>query len=243
MKKLALLAAAGVLAWAGVAEAGATLTAIKSRGSIQCGVNTGLAGFGIADSQGNWVGHDIDFCRALAAAVLNDRTKVKFTPLSAAQRFTALQSGEVDVLSRNTTLTLVRDASLGLHFAGVWYYDGQGFMVPKKLNVKSAKELNGAEVCVQTGTTTELNLADYFRANRMQFKPVVFESLANRRPRSSTAAARSIRPTRPAWLRSAPPTRPSPRTSSFCPRSSRKSRSGRPCAGATTSGSRSSSGC
>ena len=178
MKKLALLAAAGVLAWAGAAEAGATLTAIKSRGTIQCGVNTGVAGFGIADSQGNWVGHDIDFCRALAVAVLNDRTKVKFTPLSAAQRFTALQSGEIDVLSRNTTLTLVRDASLGLHFAGVWYYDGQGFMVPKKLNVKSAKELNGAEVCVQTGTTTELNLADYFRANRMQFKPVVFESLA-----------------------------------------------------------------
>jgi general L-amino acid transport system substrate-binding protein len=140
-------------------------------------VSTGLAGFSIADSQGQWQGLDADGCKALAAAVLGDAAKVQFVPLSAQQRFTALQSGEVDVLMRNTTWTLTRDASLGFHFAGVLFYDGQGFMVPKDLGVNSAKELDGAEVCVQTGTTTELNLADYFRANGMKFKPVVFESL------------------------------------------------------------------
>jgi general L-amino acid transport system substrate-binding protein len=165
------------LAFANTTQAGATLDAIKARGAIKCGVNTGLAGFSIADSQGKWSGLDADACKALAAAVLGDPNKVQFVPLSAQQRFTALQSGEIDVLIRNTTWTLTRDASLGLHFAGVLFYDGQGFMVPKGLGVKSAKELNGAEVCVQTGTTTELNLADYFRANGMSFKPVVFESL------------------------------------------------------------------
>jgi general L-amino acid transport system substrate-binding protein len=163
--------------FAGAVQAGKTLDAIKARGSIKCGVNTGLAGFSIADSQGKWSGLDADFCKALAAGLLGDAAKVEFVPLSAQQRFTALQSGEVDVLSRNTTWTLSRDASLGLHYAGVTFYDGQGFMVPKSLGVKSAKELDGAEVCVQTGTTTELNLADYFRANGMSFKPVVFESL------------------------------------------------------------------
>jgi general L-amino acid transport system substrate-binding protein len=166
-----------VLLFAGAAHAGPTLDAIKTRGTIRCGVNTGLAGFSIADSQGKWSGLDADACKALAAAVLGDASKVQFVPLSAQQRFTALQSGEIDVLIRNTTWTLTRDASLGLHFAGVLFYDGQGFMVPKSLGVKSARELNGAEVCVQTGTTTELNLADYFRAHGMQFKPVVFESL------------------------------------------------------------------
>jgi len=163
--------------FAGAAQAGKTLDAIKARGSIKCGVNTGLAGFSIADSQGKWSGLDADFCKALAAGLLGDAAKVEFVPLSAQQRFTALQSGEVDVLSRNTTWTLSRDASLGLHYTGVTFYDGQGFMVPKSLGVKSAKELDGAEVCVQTGTTTELNLADYFRAHGMSFKPVVFESL------------------------------------------------------------------
>jgi len=162
---------------AGTAQAGATLDAVKARNSLKCGVSTGLAGFSIADSQGQWQGLDADGCKALAAAVLGDASKVQFVPLSAQQRFTALQSGEVDVLIRNTTWTLTRDASLGFHFAGVLFYDGQGFMVPKDLGVKSAKELDGAEVCVQTGTTTELNLADYFRANGMKFKPVVFESL------------------------------------------------------------------
>jgi general L-amino acid transport system substrate-binding protein len=162
---------------AGTAQAGATLDAVKARNSLKCGVSTGLAGFSIADSQGQWQGLDADGCKALAAAVLGDASKVQCVPLSAQQRFTALQSGEVDVLIRNTTWTLTRDASLGFHFAGVLFYDGQGFMVPKDLGVKSAKELDGAEICVQTGTTTELNLADYFRANGMKFKPVVFESL------------------------------------------------------------------
>ena len=179
MRKFVTLAAAAVAAglWSGAATAGATLDAIKQRGSVRCGVNTGLAGFSIADSQGRWTGLDADICRVVAAALLGDANKVQFVPTSAQQRFTALQSGEVDLLSRNTTWTLTRDGSLGLVFAPVTFYDGQGFMVPKSLNVKSAKELSGAEVCVQTGTTTELNLSDYFRSNNMQFKPVVFESL------------------------------------------------------------------
>jgi general L-amino acid transport system substrate-binding protein len=161
----------------GSAHAGKTLDAVMARGDVRCGVSTGVAGFAIADSAGNWTGLDADFCRALAASVLGDAGKVTFVPLSAQQRFTALQSGEVDLLSRNTTWTLTRDASLGLMFAGVTFYDGQGFMVPGDLGVQSATELDGAEVCVLAGTTTELNLADYFRASGMSFKPVVFESL------------------------------------------------------------------
>jgi general L-amino acid transport system substrate-binding protein len=157
------------------AFAGKTLDAIKARGSVVCGVNTGLAGFSAADSQGNWTGLDVDTCRAIAAAVLGDGNKVKWVPLTAQQRFTALQSGEVDILARNTTWTLTRDASLGLSFTGVTYYDGQGFMVPVKANVKSAKQLKGATVCVQSGTTTEKNLTDYSRANNLNMKPVVFE--------------------------------------------------------------------
>jgi general L-amino acid transport system substrate-binding protein len=159
------------------AFAQSTLDAVKTKGYLQCGVNTGLAGFSQPDSKGVWRGIDVDLCRAVAAAVFGDASKVRYTPLTAQQRFTALQSGEVDILARNTTWTIVRDTSLGLNFVGVNYYDGQGFMVPKKLNVKSAKELNGATICVQPGTTTELNLADYFRANRMSFKPVVIEKL------------------------------------------------------------------
>jgi general L-amino acid transport system substrate-binding protein len=161
----------------GHAAAQSTLDSVRSKGFVQCGVNTGLAGFSQPDSKGVWRGIDVDVCRAVAAAVFGDANKVRYTPLTAQQRFTALQSGEVDILSRNTTWTLSRDTSLGLNFVGVNYYDGQGFMVPKKLNVKSAKQLNGATVCVQPGTTTELNLADYFRANRMSFKPVVIEKL------------------------------------------------------------------
>ncbi len=170
------IAAVALLA-SGALHAQSTLDAVKSKGYVQCGVNTGLAGFSQPDSRGEWKGLDVDLCRAVAAAVLGDAGKVRFTPLTAQQRFTALQSGEIDVLSRNTTWTISRDSSLGLNFAGVLYYDGQGFMVPKKLGVKSAKALNGATVCVQPGTTTELNLADYFRANRMTFKPVVIEKL------------------------------------------------------------------
>ncbi len=171
---------AGTLAWtpAGAQPAaGKTLAAVKARGVLHCGVNTGLAGFSQPDAKGVWRGLDVDYCRALAAAVLGDPDKVRYTPLTAQQRFTALQSGEIDVLSRNTTWTLSRDTSLGFNFVGVDYYDGQGFMVPKKLGVKSARELSGATVCVQPGTTTELNLADYFRAHNMKFKPVVIEKL------------------------------------------------------------------
>ena len=157
------------------ALAGKDLEAIKARGALVCGVNTALAGFSAADNQGKWTGLDVDYCRALAAAILGDANKVRFNPLTAQQRFTALQSGEIDVLSRNTTWTLTRDASLGMHFVGVTFYDGQGFMVPKKLNIKSAKQLKGATVCVQSGTTTELNLTDYSRANNLALKPVVFE--------------------------------------------------------------------
>ena len=162
---------------AGTAWGQSTLDAVKSKGFVQCGVNTGLAGFSQPDSRGAWKGIDVDVCRAVAAAVFGDDSKVRYTPLTAQQRFTALQSGEVDILSRNTTWTITRDTGLGLNFVGVNYYDGQGFMIPKRLNVKSAKQLNGATVCVQPGTTTELNLADYFRANGMSFKPVVIEKL------------------------------------------------------------------
>ena len=171
---LAILVAALSFASA-PALAGKTLDAIKARGQVVCGVNTGLAGFSQADSSGNWTGLDVDVCRAVAAAALGDASKVKWVPLTAQQRFTALQSGEIDILSRNTTWTLTRDASLGLTFTGVTYYDGQGFMVPTKSKVKSAKQLKGATVCVQSGTTTEKNLTDFSRANNLNIKPVVFD--------------------------------------------------------------------
>jgi general L-amino acid transport system substrate-binding protein len=158
-------------------RAGSTLDGVKSRGVLSCAVNTGLAGFAMPDRQGNYQGLDADTCRAIAAAVLGDASKVKFVPATAQQRFTLLQTGEVDVLVRNTTWTLQRDTENGFNFAPPTYYDGQGFMVPKKLGVKSAKELDGATICVQPGTTTELNLADYFRASHMTFKPLVIEKL------------------------------------------------------------------
>ena len=157
------------------AQAGKTVDAIKARGQLICGVNTGLAGFSSADSQGNWSGLDVDVCKAIAAAMLGDASKVKYVPLNAQQRFTALQSGEIDILSRNTTWTLTRDASLGMSFTNTVYYDGQGFMVPSKGKIKSAKQLKGATVCVQSGTTTEKNLTDFSRANKLDIKPVVFE--------------------------------------------------------------------
>ncbi|MHB1217576.1 MAG: amino acid ABC transporter substrate-binding protein [Alphaproteobacteria bacterium] len=173
----AIAAMFAVVGLSGAAQAGGTLDAVKKKGFIQCGVNTGLAGFSVADSQGAWTGLDVDICKAIAAAVFGNANAVKYTPTNAQQRFTALTSGEVDILSRNTTWTLTRDASLGMMFAGVTYFDGQGFMVPKSAKIKSAKELKGATVCVQTGTTTELNLADFARANKLNIKPVVFESL------------------------------------------------------------------
>ncbi|MEB4591757.1 amino acid ABC transporter substrate-binding protein [Candidatus Thiothrix sp. Deng01] len=157
------------------AHAGKTLDAVKSRGQLVCGVNVALAGFSSADSNGAWSGLDVDYCKALAAAILGDANKVKWAPLNAQQRFTALQSGEIDILSRNTTWTLTRDASLGANFVGVMYYDGQGFMVPKKLKLTSAKQLDNATVCVQSGTTTEKNLTDFARVNNLKIKPLVFE--------------------------------------------------------------------
>src|SRR4249919_1863739 len=173
MKRLATLAAL-ILAVTAQGVSAQTLNTIQSRGMLNCGANGTLGGFGLPDAQGNWTGLDVDFCRALAAAVFNDPTKVKFVALTAKDRFTALQSGDVDVLARNTTWTSSRDTSLGLNFTGVNYYDGQGFLVRKALKVNSALELNDAAVCVQQGTTTELNLADYFRANKMKLKTVTF---------------------------------------------------------------------
>lgn len=152
-----------------------TLDAIKARDSISCGVNTGLAGFSAADSKGEWSGLDVDICKAVAAATLGDANKVKYVPLNAQQRFTALQSGEIDILSRNTTFTMSRDASLGLHATGVTYYDGQGFMVPTRTKIESAMQLKNQTVCVQSGTTTEKNLTDFSKANNLNIKPVVFE--------------------------------------------------------------------
>ncbi|MCU0837851.1 MAG: amino acid ABC transporter substrate-binding protein [Rhodospirillales bacterium] len=157
------------------AQAGATLDAVKARGEVVCGVNTSLYGFSYPDDKGVWRGLDVDTCRAVAAALFGNAQKARFVPLSAQARFTALQSGEIDMLPRNTTWTLTRDTANGLNFAPTTYYDGQGFLVAKKLGVKSAKELSGATVCVQTGTTTELNLADYFRANKLDLKPVTIE--------------------------------------------------------------------
>ncbi|PMH46480.1 amino acid ABC transporter substrate-binding protein [Vibrio sp. 10N.286.49.B3] len=156
--------------------ADSTLDKVTSQGFLTCGVSTGLPGFSNPNSKGEWEGIDVEYCQALAAAVLGDKTKVKYVPLTAKERFTALQSGEIDVLSRNTTWTLHRDSALGFNFVGVNYYDGQGFMVKKELGLSSAKELDGASVCVQSGTTTELNLADYFRNNSMTYKPVVFDT-------------------------------------------------------------------
>jgi len=166
-----------IIAMTGVAMAG-TLQDVRAKGFIQAGVNGDLFGFGKADEKGVWKGLDVDTARAISAAVFGDPDKIKYTPLTAKTRFTALQSGEIDVLTRNCTQTLGRDTALGLDFVQVNYYDGQGFLVPKKLGIKSAKELGGAAVCVLPGTTTELNVADYFRANGMKMSPVVIENTA-----------------------------------------------------------------
>ncbi|HEY1181119.1 MAG TPA: amino acid ABC transporter substrate-binding protein [Rhodocyclaceae bacterium] len=174
---VATLAVAAVLLFSGAAHAGKTVDEIRARGQLACGVSTGVAGFSAADSKGEWRGMDVDFCRALAAAVLKDPAKVRWSPLTSQQRFTALQSGEIDVLSRNTTWTLGRDAGQGLVYAGYMFIDGQGFLVHKRSGVTAAKQLNGAEICVQTGTTTEKNLAEFARANGIQFKTLMFENL------------------------------------------------------------------
>jgi len=175
MKRVSLVLTLAIAAGFSVQAASAqTLKTIKDRGLLSCGVTQGIAGFSLPDDKGNWTGLDVDVCRAIAAAIFNDPSKVKFVPLSAKDRFTALQSGEIDVLSRTTTWTLSRDTSLGANFTGVTYYDGQGFMVKKSLKVNSALELNSASVCVATGTTTELNLADYFKGNNMKYEVIAF---------------------------------------------------------------------
>ncbi|MCC0026570.1 MAG: amino acid ABC transporter substrate-binding protein [Zhengella sp.] len=170
---------AAMLTVAASAASAATLDDVKAKGFVQCGVSTGLAGFSAPNDKGDWSGLDVDLCRAVASAIFDDPNAAKFSPLSAKERFTALQSGEVDMLPRNTTWTISRDTSLGLNFRAVNYYDGQGFMINKKNlpDITSALQLSGAAVCVQAGTTTELNLADYFKANNMQYNPVVFEKL------------------------------------------------------------------
>jgi general L-amino acid transport system substrate-binding protein len=176
MKRVVVaLIAAGLAAAVSPVEA-AVLDQVKSKGFVQCGVTQGLPGFSSPDDKGNWTGFDVDLCRAIAAAIFDDPTKVRFTPLTAKDRFTALQSGEIDVLSRNTTWTLSRDTSLGLNFAGVNYYDGQGFLIRKDKKVSSALELSGASVCTQSGTTTELNVADFFRARNMKYEIVAFNT-------------------------------------------------------------------
>jgi len=178
-KTIQLLASASLLsllAIAGTASAAGTLDTVKDRGKLICGVSTGLPGFSQPDNKGVWTGIDVDTCRAIAAAVFGSGQKVEFVPLTAKERFTALQSGEIDVLVRNTTWTLTRDASLGLNFTGTNYYDGQGFLVSKSLGVDSALQLSGATVCIQAGTTTELNLADYFRKHDMEYDALVFDN-------------------------------------------------------------------
>ncbi|RMH48384.1 MAG: amino acid ABC transporter substrate-binding protein [Alphaproteobacteria bacterium] len=178
MKKHLLLGALAVAGLAAGAASGATLDDVKARGKLKCGVTTGLVGFAAPDANGNWAGFDVSYCRALAAAVLGDQNAIEFVPTTGKTRFTALASGEVDVLARNTTWTFSRDVDLKFEFVGINYYDGQGFMVPKSLGVSSAKELDGATVCIQTGTTTELNLADFFRSNNMDYEPVPIETNA-----------------------------------------------------------------
>ncbi|PWQ97409.1 amino acid ABC transporter substrate-binding protein [Leucothrix arctica] len=175
MKTLVKLTALACLAMGANASAG-TLEDVQKQGYLNCGVSTGLAGFSQKDEKGEWSGLDVDVCRGIAAAVFGDATKVKYKGLTAKERFTALQSGEVDVLSRNTTWTNTRDVSLGLNFAGVVYYDGTGFMVNKKLGVKTATELDGANACIQAGTSTELAISDYFRENKMSYKAVTFDT-------------------------------------------------------------------
>ncbi len=172
---LSIALGAAVSVAAVTAASAGTLQDVKAKGFVQCGVSQGLPGFSNPDDKGNWTGIDVDLCRAVAAAIFGDANKVKFTPLSAKERFTALQSGEIDLLSRNTTWTATRDTALGLNFAGVNYYDGQGFMVRKSLGVTSAMQLNGAAICTNTGTTTELNVADFFRSHKMQYEVVAFE--------------------------------------------------------------------
>ncbi len=178
MKKSVFLGTLAVAALAGGIAGASTLDDVKARGELNCGVNTGLVGFAAPDANGNWSGFDVALCKAVAAAVLGDPAKVKYVPTTGQTRFTALASGEIDMLARNSTYTFSRDTDLKLDFVGVNYYDGQGFMVRKESGITSAKELDGASVCIQTGTTTELNLADYFKANNITYQPITIDSNA-----------------------------------------------------------------
>ena len=178
MNKSVFFGALTVAGLAAVAATAGTLDDVKARGKLNCGVSTGLVGFAAPDASGRWAGFDVAVCRAVAAAVLGDQNAIEFVPTTGKTRFTALASGEIDMLSRTTTWTLSRDVDLKFDFVGVNYYDGQGFMVPKALGVSSAKELDGATICIQTGTTTELNLADFFRANNLSYEPVPIETNA-----------------------------------------------------------------
>ena len=178
MKKTTFISAMTAAAFAASVAGAGTLEDVRAKGFVQCGTNTGLVGFAAADANGRWDGFDVAVCRAVAAAVLGDSNAVKFTPTTGKTRFTALASGEIDVLSRNTTWTYSRDVDLKFTFAGVNYYDGQGFIAPKSLGINSAKDLDGATVCIQTGTTTELNLADFFRSNGISYEPVPIETNA-----------------------------------------------------------------
>ena len=231
----------GVSPWRVLSADAGTLDKVKARGQLICGANPGLAGFGLPDDQGVYKGLDVDECRAIAAAIFNDPNKVKYLPINAKDRPTILASGEIDVLIRNTTWTLSRETG-GMFFTGINYYDGQGFMVRKKLGVDSALKLDGASVCVQQGTTTELNLADFFRANNMKFEPVVFatDEEATKAYDSGRCDAYTTDASGP--LCRAPEARRIPTTTSCCRKSSPRSRSAPRCARTTSNGSRSCNG-
>lgn len=243
MKKIAVFGAvsAALLSWSLPSQAGAVLDAVKSRGFVQCGVNTSAPGFASADSQGKWKGLDVNVCRAVAAAVLGDSEKVKYIPLNSPQRFTALQSGEIDILARNTTWNMTRDASQGSVFVAVSYYDGQGFLVPKSLGLKSARELDGATVCVQTGTSSEKTLSEYFSANGMELKTVVFDT--TEATQSAFLSGRcDVYTTDMSDLAAPVCVRAIRRITKSFPKRSARSLWGPPFAAVTTSGSRSSAG-
>jgi general L-amino acid transport system substrate-binding protein len=215
-KKLALPIAAALLALTASAASAATLDAVKQRGSLSCGVSQGLAAFSDHDAGGKWSGFDVDFCRAVAAAIFDNPTKVTFTPLNASERFEALRSGKVDLLSRNSTWTFDREASLGVIFAAITYHDGQGFMVLRKPEITSALELDKASICVQKGTTSELNLSDYFRANSMTYTPMRSTRSRRWKRRWKAATAACSPPTNPRSMPSAS-TCQSPTPPSSCP--------------------------
>jgi len=213
-----------------------TLKRTVRRDAVLCGVNTGLPGFSAADEKGNWSGFDVDFCRAIAAAIFDDPTKVKFVPLDANERFTELQKRKVDVLSRNTTWNLSRETNYALHFAAVSYYDGQGFMVPKSRNVESGLELGESKICVQSGTTTELNLADYFRANNIKYQEMKFAKMDDVFKAYDGGQCDVLTPTSPGFTRCGSSFR-SRTITSFYRMSFRRSRSHRSCVKRMTTGS------